>query len=68
MRKDQLDVLELDGPIILRTLDECDGWNDGCDVMEDREMPRPNLELLPPQPSQKKREMKKEVPAMRLRC
>ena len=51
MRKDQLDDLEQDGPIIL------DSW---IEVMKYREVWRLNLTLLPPQPSQKSGEMKKK--------
>ena len=56
MGEDQSDDLELDGPITLRIL----RWNrmglrpsEMMEVMEDREVWRLNLELLPPQPSRK---------------
>ena len=54
MEEDQLNDLELD-EITLWTSPK---RND--EVMEDREMWRLNIELLPPQPSRKTREMKKE--------
>ena len=59
MGKDQLDDLELyfiDGPITLRILDgiALDYYpSEIIKVMEDREVWRLNLELLPPQPSRK---------------
>ena len=56
MVKDQLDGLELDGPITLRDL----GWNrlglppsEMMEVIEDRKVWWLNLELLPRQPSPK---------------
>ena len=54
MGEDQLDNLELDGPITLRILDgigTSPKRNDGGDG--DSEVWRLNLELLPPQPSRK---------------
>ena len=48
MGEDQSDDLELDGPITLRILE-----SEMMEVMEDREVWRLNLELLPPQPSRK---------------
>ena len=44
MGEDQSDDLELDGPIILRILDGIAMM----EVMEDREVWRLNLKLLPP--------------------
>ena len=56
MGEDQLDDLELDGTITLRILDGI-AWDfvqaKMMEVMEDREVWRLNLELLPPQPSRK---------------
>ena len=56
MGEDQLDDLELDGPITLRILDGT-AWDftqaKMMEVMEDREVWRLNLELLPPQPTRK---------------
>ena len=63
MGEDQLDDLELDGPITLSSLNDRWGLHPSeiMEVMEDREVRRLNLELLPPQPSGKrKRAMKKE--------
>ena len=51
MVEDQSDDLELDGPIALRILDGVP--SEMMEVMEDREVWRLNLELLPPQPSRK---------------
>ena len=55
MGEDQSDDLELDGPITLRILDGIawDFANEMMEVMEDREVWRLNLELMPPQPSWK---------------
>ena len=56
MGEDQLDDLELDGPITLRILDGNSlglHASEMMEVMEDREVWRLNLELLPPQPSRK---------------
>ena len=57
MGEDQSDDLELDGPI---NYIEDLGWNrlilrpsEMMEMMEDRELWRLNLELLPPQPSRK---------------
>ena len=56
MGEDQSDDLELDGHDYIEDL----GWNrlglrpsEMMEVMEDREVWRLNLELLPPQPSRK---------------
>ena len=51
MGEDQSDDLELDGPITVRILDLHP--SEMMDVMEDREVWRLNLELLPPQSSRK---------------
>ena len=55
-REDQSNDLALDGPNYIEDL----GWNrlglrpsEMMEVMEDREVWRLNLELLPPQPSRK---------------
>ena len=54
MGEDQSDDLELDGPITLRILDRLGlRPSEMMEVMEDREVRRLNLELLPPQPSRK---------------
>ena len=56
MGEDQLDDLELDGPITLRILDGNSlglHASEMMEVMEDREVWRLNLELLPSQPSRK---------------
>ena len=50
----------VDGPITLRILDGIVSPNEMMDVMEDREVWRLNLELLPPQTLTEKREMKKK--------
>ena len=51
MGKDQLDDLELDGPVTLRLLDGIAwGFTQAIEVMEDREVWRLNLELLPQNP------------------
>ena len=64
MGKDHLDDLELNGPITLRILNGI-AWDftssKMMDVMEDREMWRLNLELLPPQPSWKSGKRKKKT-------
>ena len=56
MGEDQLDDLELDGPIALRILDGI-AWrihpSKMMDVMEDHEVRQLNHELLPPQPLRK---------------
>ena len=53
MGEDQSDDLELDGPITLKILDGI-AWDFAqIEAMEDREVWRPNLELLLPQPSRK---------------
>ena len=64
MGEDQLDDLELDGPITLRILDAGTAWDftqaKMMEVMKDREVWRLNLELLPPQPSQKSGQWRKK--------
>ena len=55
MGEDQSNDLELDGPITLRILD-----SEMMEVMEDREVWRLNLELLPPQPSRKSGQWRKK--------
>ena len=69
MGEDQLDDLELDGPITLRILDGIAkdlNPSEMIDVMEDREVWRFNFKLLPPQPSWKsenaERRRKKRYP------
>ena len=55
MGEDQLDDLELDGPITLSSLNDRYGLHPSemIDVMEDREVRRLNLELLPRNPQGK---------------